>query len=110
MAEITIPTKGGTQNMICLALRKLAAWLNTISPNKVKPEIRDKVIQYQEECDDVLYEYWTKGEVKNQRTRSKSPELLSGDDISSLSELVCCMSNGFWFKQAWSNGIWHALR
>ena len=50
--------------MICLALRKLTGWLHTISPNKVKAEIRDKVIQYQEECDDVLYEYWTTGEVK----------------------------------------------
>ncbi|HHR5857919.1 TPA: phage antirepressor N-terminal domain-containing protein [Providencia alcalifaciens] len=64
MVEITIPTKGGEQSMICLALRKLAGWLHTISPNKVKPEIRDKVIQYQEECDDVLYEYWATGEVK----------------------------------------------
>ena len=64
VSEIEIPTKTGNQNMICLALRKLAGWLHTISPNKVKPEIRDKVIQYQEECDDVLYEYWTTGEVK----------------------------------------------
>lgn len=64
MVEITIPTKGGEQSMLCLALRKLAGWLHTISPNKVKPEIRDKVIRYQEECDDVLYEYWTTGEVK----------------------------------------------
>ncbi|HGN1707998.1 TPA: phage antirepressor N-terminal domain-containing protein [Providencia rettgeri] len=62
--EMSIPTKGGEQSMICLALRKLTGWLHTISPNKVKPEIRDKVIQYQEECDDVLYEYWTTGEVK----------------------------------------------
>ena len=45
MVEITIPTKGGEQSMICLALRKLAGWLHTISPNKVKAEIRDKVIQ-----------------------------------------------------------------
>lgn len=65
MVEITIPTAGGTQKMICLALRKLAAWLNTISPNKVRPEIRDRVIRYQEECDDVLYDYWTKGQVVN---------------------------------------------
>ncbi|WP_337137020.1 phage antirepressor N-terminal domain-containing protein [Morganella morganii] len=64
MVEITIPTKGGEQSMLCLALRKLAGWLHTISPNKVKPEIRNKVIRYQEECDDVLYEYWTTGEVK----------------------------------------------
>lgn len=62
--EMSIPTKGGEQSMLCLALRKLAGWLHTISPNKVKPEIRDKVIRYQEECDDVLYEYWTTGEVK----------------------------------------------
>ncbi|MDC5880705.1 phage antirepressor N-terminal domain-containing protein [Proteus mirabilis] len=64
VSEIEIPTKTGNQNMICLALHKLAGWLHTISPNKVKPEIRDKVIKYQEECDDVLYEYWTTGEVK----------------------------------------------
>ncbi|MEL4885729.1 phage antirepressor N-terminal domain-containing protein [Pectobacterium betavasculorum] len=65
--EISIPTAGGIQKMICLALRKLAAWLNTISPNKVKAEIRDHVIRYQNECDDVLYEYWTKGQVTNPR-------------------------------------------
>lgn len=73
--EISIPTAGGTQKMICLALRKLAAWLQTIHPNKVRPEIRDKVIQYQEECDDVLYEYWTKGQVTNPRKASVMEEL-----------------------------------
>lgn len=60
IVEITIPSPGGPQSMLCLALRKLAAWLNTISPNKVRPEIRDRVILYQERCDDVLYEYWMK--------------------------------------------------
>ncbi|MCG3470830.1 phage antirepressor N-terminal domain-containing protein [Xenorhabdus bovienii] len=64
VSEIEIPTKTGNQDMVCLALRKLAGWLATISPNKVKASIRDKVIRYQDECDDVLYEYWTTGEVK----------------------------------------------
>ncbi|MEQ5075886.1 phage antirepressor N-terminal domain-containing protein [Providencia alcalifaciens] len=64
IVEIAIPSKGGEQSMICLAMHKLSGWLYSIMPNKVKPEIRDKVIQYQEECDDVLYEYWTTGEVK----------------------------------------------
>lgn len=72
VAEIAIPSIGGKQAMTCLSLRKLNGWLQTISPNKVKPEIRDKVIQYQEECDDVLYEYWTKGEVVNPRMVRKS--------------------------------------
>ncbi|HHT7467589.1 TPA: phage antirepressor N-terminal domain-containing protein [Raoultella ornithinolytica] len=74
MVEITIPSVGGIQSMICLALRKLAAWLNSISPNKVRPEIRDNVIRYQEECDDVLYDYWTKGEVKNPRKKTTVDE------------------------------------
>lgn len=65
ISEIEMVAEDGKlRNMVCIALRKLSGWLHTISPNKVKPEIRDKVIKYQEECDDVLYEYWTTGEVK----------------------------------------------
>lgn len=33
------------------------------------------MIQYQEECDDVLYEYWTKGVVVNPRRTSVMVEL-----------------------------------
>ncbi len=59
--------------MTCLAFRKFAAWLSSIQPNKVRPEIRDKVIQYQEECDEMLlYEYWTKGHVINPRKAKKA--------------------------------------
>lgn len=61
--------------MICLQLRKLSAWMLTIYPNKVKSEIRDKVIQFQEECDDVLYRYWTEGRVVNPRKLSVMEQL-----------------------------------
>lgn len=90
--EIMIPTAGGIQKMICLALRKLAAWLNTISPNKVKPEIRDRVIQYQDECDDVLYEYWTKGQVTNPRKANTAPGKITKEQQTTIKELV--MSRG----------------
>lgn len=90
--EISIPTAGGIQKMICLALRKLAAWLNTISPNKVKPEIRDRVIQYQDECDDVLYEYWTKGQVTNPRKATTAPGKITKEQQTTIKELV--MSRG----------------
>lgn len=89
MVEITIPSAGGMQSMICLALRKLAAWLNSISPNKVRPEIRDNVIRYQEECDDVLYEYWTKGEVKNPRKAKKAlPGKITPEQQEAIKQLV----------------------
>lgn len=53
---------GMKREMVCLPLRKLAAWLYTISPSKVSPHLRDKVIHYQEECDDVLWKHF-KGET-----------------------------------------------
>lgn len=93
MVEITIPSAGGVQAMICMALRKLAAWLNSISPNKVRPEIREKVIQYQEECDDVLYEYWTKGHVVNPRKAKKAlPGKITTEQQEAIKQLV--MSRG----------------
>ncbi|MGJ7263839.1 phage antirepressor N-terminal domain-containing protein [Morganella morganii] len=79
-----VAADGKERNMICLALRKLAGWLHTISPNKVKPEIRDKVIRYQEECDDVLYEYWTTGEVKPRQSTTT-------DDRAPLRNAVDCL-------------------
>lgn len=86
---IMIPTKGGEQSMLCLALRKLNGWLQTISANKVKPEIRDKVIQYQEECDDVLYEYWTKGLVTNPRREKKAlPGKITPEQQEAIKQLV----------------------
>ncbi|HAO2906535.1 TPA: phage antirepressor N-terminal domain-containing protein [Escherichia coli] len=93
IVEIAIPSVGGVQTMICLALRKLNGWLQTISPNKVRPEIRDKVIQYQEECDDVLYEYWTKGHVVNPRKAKKAlPGKITTEQQEAIKQLV--MSRG----------------
>ena len=59
MVKMTIPSSGGIQEMLCIPLRKLFGWLNTISPNKVKPQLKQKIEVYQDECDDVLWAYWT---------------------------------------------------
>jgi len=69
VVEITIVANDGKERlMTCLPVKKIFGWLMTISPNKVKPELRDTVIKYQEECDDVLWDYWTKGKAVNPRT------------------------------------------
>lgn len=74
ISEIEIVANDGkTRLMTCLPVRKLAAWLYSIHANKVKPEIRDTVIMYQNECDDVLWNYWTKGQASNHR-KVISPE------------------------------------
>jgi len=66
-AVIASPSKGGEQSMVCLPLRKLFGWMMTIQPSRVKESIRDKVIMYQEECDDALWAYWSEGHAVNPR-------------------------------------------
>lgn len=77
IVEITIPSKGGGQPMTCLAFRKFAGWLHTINVGKVRAELREKVARYQEECDDVLYQYWNKGDVKSLQKKTITKERAS---------------------------------
>ncbi|MEY0408500.1 phage antirepressor N-terminal domain-containing protein [Providencia rettgeri] len=67
-----LPCDNQRRSVVCLALKKLTGWLHTININKVKPEIREKVAAYQDRSDDVLYEYWTTGEVKAKANNRQS--------------------------------------
>jgi hypothetical protein len=63
--EILIPSAAGSQEMACMPLRKLPGWLMSVHPGKVKPGIREKIVTYQNECDDALWNYWAKGSAEN---------------------------------------------
>ena len=88
MVNLTIPSAGGAQNTLCIPVRKLAGFLGTITPKKVREELRPKVIQYQNECDDALWNYWTKGSAKRPESPASQPSQpdLPLDDSSLLSE------------------------
>lgn len=60
---IDIPSASGLQKTLCIPVRKLAGFLATINPAKVRNDLRAKIICYQNECDDALWNYWTKGEA-----------------------------------------------
>ncbi|UUC83849.1 phage antirepressor N-terminal domain-containing protein [Stutzerimonas stutzeri] len=84
----TTGTDGKQYGMACLPLKKLPAWLYSISPNKVKPELRDKIVRYQNECDDALWDYWTKGSATrpgaqpvNQRIAMSRHRLALGKEL-----------------------------
>lgn len=80
ITEIVTTGKDGKQyKMTCLPLRKLFGWMMTVNPNKVNPNISDKIIRYQNECDDVLWEYWT---GKHQRMQDELNALLAQESIS----------------------------
>lgn len=57
---MVIPSVDPHNSVTCIPLRKLFGWLQTLQPNRIRENIRDKVIQYQNECDDVLWKHWTK--------------------------------------------------
>ena len=64
IVKMTMVAEDGKQReMLCLPLRKLPAWLYSIHVNKVAPNLREKIGRYQDECDEVLWQYWTKGFV-----------------------------------------------
>lgn len=46
------------RSSVCIPLRKLPGYFATINANKVRNDLRKKIILYQNECDDALWEYW----------------------------------------------------
>lgn len=69
----TVAEDGKKREMLCIPLRKLNGWLFTINPAKIKPEIREKVIQYQEECFEALHDYWHTGHALSPRQQPQLP-------------------------------------
>lgn len=77
------------RDVLCIPLKKLNGWLFSINPSKVRDDIRDKLITYQEECFCVLYEYWTTGEVKNKRKAQKTlPGKITAEQQEAIKQLV----------------------
>lgn len=72
----TTGTDGKSYEMSCLPLRKLAGWLMSIHASKVRPELREGVIAYQNECDDALWSYWNQGHAVNHRSAGQSLTLI----------------------------------
>ncbi|EHX4701504.1 phage antirepressor Ant [Escherichia coli] len=77
-----VAADGKLRKLLCLSLKKLNGWLFSINPEKVRADIRDKLIQYQEECFTVLHDYWTKGKAENARKKT------SVDDRTPLRDAV----------------------
>lgn len=53
-----LPSGGGMQETFCLRLDLVNGWLFTIDVNRVKPELRERVLVYKRECFRVLFEHF----------------------------------------------------
>uniref|UniRef100_UPI003873981D BRO-N domain-containing protein n=1 Tax=Sodalis sp. (in: enterobacteria) TaxID=1898979 RepID=UPI003873981D len=59
---------------------------------------------------DVLPSIRNTGKYEHPVYKPESHELFTANDTANLARLIWHMSHNFRFKQAWSNGIWYALR
>jgi len=65
-----------SQSVTCMKMSKLAGWLMSINPSKVKASIRDAVIAYQNECDQILWDHWSQkfGKTAEQKKAKEDEE------------------------------------
>lgn len=54
----TRDTLNRKQQLVCLPVSKIAAFLYSINASKVKPHLRQTILDYQEQCDEVLYKHF----------------------------------------------------
>ncbi|MDQ7731642.1 phage antirepressor N-terminal domain-containing protein [Halomonas sp. SpR1] len=67
--RVTVGKDGKSREMVSIPLRKLFGWMSTIQVSRVKTESQEAVKKYQDECDDVLADHWTKGSLKQPSSR-----------------------------------------
>jgi hypothetical protein len=63
IAITAIKPERGRPDAICLPLKFIPGWLFGIQANRVKEDLRDKVLRYQRECYDVLWEAFQEGRL-----------------------------------------------
>ncbi|MFC2974693.1 phage antirepressor N-terminal domain-containing protein [Azotobacter bryophylli] len=69
----TVAEDGKERGLVCLPLDHLNGWLFGVDASRVRPEIRERLVQYQRECFAALAAYWQQGEALNPRTMATAP-------------------------------------
>ncbi|MDP0299330.1 phage antirepressor N-terminal domain-containing protein [Glaesserella parasuis] len=78
----TVAEDGKNREMVCLPLHYLNGWLFGVKVSKVKPELKEKLIRYQKECYEVLWDYWTTGVAKWDEIRQRREVLEENENAS----------------------------
>lgn len=52
----TAAQDGKNREMVCIPVRQVGMWICNINANRVKPEVKEKVLQFQEYLQEVIYQ------------------------------------------------------
>jgi hypothetical protein len=96
----THDTSNRQQEMVCLALYDFPLWLASISPSKVKPEVRYTFLQYRDEAKRVLFN-WFMGERNHWKHQADglAAELFTRKPI--YARVLLLAQSGYDFNHIW---------
>lgn len=80
MIDITA-SDNKTYKTVCLPLSMLNGWLFGVDANRVKENVREKLITYQKECFQVLHDYWFNNQTPQPVITSPAPQPLKVADL-----------------------------
>ncbi len=78
---------GGVPDMLCLPLKLLPGFLFGLNASRVKPELRERILRYQRDCYDVLWNAF-KGDILPVTAGSPAPHLTGAARTLELAEAV----------------------
>lgn len=78
---------GKSYETMCLPLGFLSGWLMSVEVNRVNPEIRDTLIQYQLKCYDVLHQHFMPHQAIYPKPTRALPDGLTGEQIEAVKKL-----------------------
>jgi len=105
----TAGADGKSYETVCIPLNQLNGWLFSINANKVREDIRPKLLQYQQECMDALYKHFMpRGELdmsgfiarfdlidKKLDQLNCVAETVFGDDQKEIQDLVSAVAKKY---------------
>ncbi len=80
--SVSVTLTQQARDMICLPLKFLPGWLFGVNANRVKPEIRERLIRYQRECFEVLWEAFQEGRLTTDTVLDVEALAADGDEAA----------------------------
>lgn len=88
MTRIQMPGDDQNREVVCLPLGMLNGWLFGVDVNRVKPALRDKLMDYQRECFDVLFQHFMPRMEAAMQASANDYARISPAQTQALKELV----------------------
>lgn len=105
MMEVQMPGDDQIRQVTCLPLSMLNGWLFGVDVNRVKPALRDKLMDYQRECFDVLFQHFMPRMEAAMQASANDYTRISPAQAQALSELVIAETKrtGKHYKTVWGS-------